>query len=90
MHLIEICGRISFWFFQELGVSDFKDEAADRNGSAVGRPFLSVLFACCQVYQRIYRNSDGSAYCGRCPRCGKAVKFMVGDGGTSERQFVVR
>jgi hypothetical protein len=60
-----------------------------ENASLKGRPFLSVLFACCGVYQRIYRNADGSAYSGRCPRCGKPVKFAVGRGGTDERNFVV-
>ena len=54
-----------------------------------GRPFLSVLFACCSVYQRIYRNSEGTAYAGRCPKCGKPVRFVVGEGGMKERQFVV-
>ena len=54
------------------------------------RPWLSVLFACCSVYQRVYKQKDGTAYAGRCPRCGKAVTFRVGTGGTSARQFVVR
>jgi hypothetical protein len=54
------------------------------------RPFLSVQFACCSVYQRIYRDPDGKHYQGRCPRCGKAVKFEVGEGGTSSRTFIVR
>ena len=53
------------------------------------RPFLSVTFACCSVYQRIYRNAEGTAYVGRCPKCGKAVKFRVGDSGTDARQFIV-
>ena len=60
------------------------------NRSAPGRPYLSVQFACCSVYQRIYRDPDGRAYRGRCPRCGKSVEFAVGDGGTNSRFFVVR
>jgi hypothetical protein len=54
-----------------------------------GRPFLSVLFACCSVYQRVYRNADATAYVGRCPRCGKSVRFEIGPGGSDSRQFVV-
>jgi hypothetical protein len=55
-----------------------------------GRPFLSVQFACCSVYQRIYRDPDGKHYRGRCPRCGKSVTFAVGNGGTDSRFFIVR
>lgn len=54
------------------------------------RPFLSVHFACCGVYCRIYRNSDANAYAGRCPRCGKSVRFLVGQDGTDQRFFVVK
>jgi hypothetical protein len=59
------------------------------NPSAKNRPFISVLFACCQVYVRIYRSPDGASYNGRCPRCGKPVKFAIGEGGTDCRSFVV-
>jgi hypothetical protein len=52
------------------------------------RPYLSVLFACCNVYQRIYRSPDGATYQGRCPRCAKTVRFAVGEGGTSARTFI--
>jgi hypothetical protein len=51
--------------------------------------YLSVRFACCGAYQRIYRARDGSCYRGRCPRCGKPVRFPIGPGGTSHRFFVV-
>jgi hypothetical protein len=54
------------------------------------RPFLSVHFACCGAYQRVYRAADGGNYEGRCPRCGRPVKFVVGEGGTSARAFVAR
>ena len=53
------------------------------------RPFVSVLFRCCNVYQRIYRSADGSKYEGRCPKCARSIRFLVGEGGTSERFFVV-
>ena len=52
------------------------------------RPWLSVLFRCCQVYQRVYRHRDGTRYEGRCPRCGAMVRFKVGHGGTGSRQFI--
>jgi hypothetical protein len=73
---------------------DYKIEIANvshsrHDAASSPRPFLSVRFACCGVYQRIYRSADGSSYQGRCPRCGKPVKFVVGDGGTDARQFVV-
>ena len=63
-----------------------------REGSAAAgaRPFVSVHFACCNVYLRIYRSADGKHYRGRCPRCGVPVNFVVGEGGTEARTFVVR
>lgn len=60
-----------------------------ENASGTAKPFLSVLFACCQVYQRIYRNPEATAYVGRCPKCGKSVRFVVGADGTEARNFVV-
>jgi hypothetical protein len=54
-----------------------------------GRPFLAVLFKCCNAYARVYRDESGDAYRGRCPKCGKPVHFPVGPGGTDQREFVV-
>ena len=68
---------------------DITDVPRTEPGNLVARPFLQVQFACCNVYQRVYRNADGSAYTGRCPRCGKSVRFQVGEGGTDSRHFVV-
>jgi len=71
---------------------DYKLDIASlkKSGDDEGqRPYLSILFACCNVYQRIYRNAEGTAYLGRCPRCGNPVKFGIGPDGTTERSFVV-
>jgi hypothetical protein len=64
------------------------NESAGGTSSA-GRPFLRVQFACCNTYQRIYRSADEKSYQGRCPRCGKPVRFLIGAGGTDSREFIV-
>lgn len=64
-----------------------KPQAADA--APARRPFISVQFNCCKVYQRVYRSDDGERYEGRCPKCGRTVRFRVGAGGTDARAFVV-
>lgn len=78
--------------------SDPRDYKLDIQGvggapqafAASPRPFLSVHFACCGIYQRVYRDPDGKSYRGRCPKCGTPVRFAVGEGGTTARSFIVR
>jgi hypothetical protein len=72
----------------KLDISSLDGGSCDavRNSA---RPFVSVLFRCCNVYQRIYRSADGTRYEGRCPKCARSIRFLVGEGGTSERFFVV-
>ena len=53
------------------------------------RKFLGIKFLCCGIYDRVYVNRDGTAYEGRCPRCMKSVKLMIGEGGTDQRFFEV-
>lgn len=65
-------------------------DSAAATGDFTGRPYLSVLFNCCGVYQRVYRNPDATAYVGRCPRCCRPVRFPVAAGGTSARFFVAK
>lgn len=72
----------------KLDLSDASAGAPSPGASPQARPYLSVLFACCNVYQRIYRSPDGNTYQGRCPRCAKTVRFAVGEGGTSARTFI--
>ena len=50
-----------------------------------GRPFLGVIFKCCHVYARVYRNEGGTAYEGRCPRCLRSLVVRIDRGGSHQR-----
>ena len=73
----------------KLDLSTGPAQPESAAAQTAGKPFLSVHFACCGVYTRIYRNPADSEYHGRCPKCGKSVRFVVGAGGTTARTFVV-
>jgi len=60
---------------------------SDSNSPAE-RPFLGIYFRCCKVYSRIYKNKQGTAYQGHCPKCFRKVNIKVGDQGTSNRFFI--
>jgi len=54
------------------------------------KKFLGIHFECCNVYRRIYLNKDLNAYEGRCPKCQRSVKVLVGPNGTDQRFFSAR
>lgn len=62
---------------------------ATQNPANAARPFLGVHFAACRVYGRLYLNHAGTAYVGRCPRCGAFVQVPPAAGGTPQRFFTV-
>lgn len=59
-----------------------------ESSAFVGRPWVGIQFNCCGAYTRIYRNADGTAYRGSCPRCCRPVTLQVGSEGTDARFFV--
>ncbi len=59
----------------------------DSHRTGRGRKFVGVHFVCCDVYVRIYVNRTETAYEGRCPCCGRAVRLRIGPGGTDARLF---
>ncbi|MEK6676852.1 MAG: hypothetical protein AABZ47_14505 [Planctomycetota bacterium] len=73
-------------YFVDIG---YGPSADDANPSANGtpRPWVGIQFHCCGVYHRIYRDSKGTSYSGRCPKCLRPVTLRIGPNGTSSRFF---
>ena len=60
-----------------------------EGGTTPGRrPHLGIHFRCCNVYGYIYKNRDGTAYTGRCPRCGKPLKVRISNDGNGTNQRI--
>ncbi len=60
---------------------------APTPGSGSGRPFLGIHFVNCGTYGRIYKNKEGNAYVGHCPKCMHALRVRIGPEGTGTRFF---
>jgi hypothetical protein len=72
---------------QHLDLTDDPFDGDRRDNLPAGRRFVGVHFTCCDVYTRVYVNSDQTAYEGRCPKCAKKVRLVIGPGGTDARFF---
>jgi hypothetical protein len=74
-----------------LDIYDEQPESGDvADGTGRGRPYVSILFECCNVYARVYRNLGEQCYRGRCPKCLRTVQLRVGPDGTTSRVFRAR
>lgn len=56
-------------------------------GAARDRFWVSVMFRCCHVYQRVYFRPGATTAEGRCPRCLQPVCFEIREDGTDGRFF---
>lgn len=75
-------------YFVDIDGLESGDEVTGLTPSLRDRPWVGIRFECCGAYARIYRNADGTAYRGTCPRCGTPVSLRVGAGGTDARFFL--
>ncbi len=58
------------------------------NHRQTDRKFLGVHYVNCRAYGRLYLDRAGTAYVGRCPRCGAIVRARVGENGIDCRFFL--
>lgn len=77
-------------YILELSGAAAQDALAGQPQPAAGpspRKWIGVHFKCCDVYSRIWRNHDGTAYSGHCPRCSRKIQATIGPDGVSARFF---
>lgn len=52
------------------------------------KPFLGVMFECCGVYDRVYREKNTQEYQGRCPKCLRKFKVQVDEQRGTATKFI--
>lgn len=60
----------------------------ERTGGGQRRPHLGIHFRCCHVYGYIYKNKDGSAYVGCCPKCARPLRVKISKDGSGSGQRI--
>ncbi|WP_417745025.1 hypothetical protein [Rosistilla oblonga] len=73
---------------EQLDLTSDPNGSAGRRGDSKAKPFLGVVFSCCNIYVRAYRDRKGGAfYEGRCPQCFAKIRFVEGNGGRRDTFF---
>ncbi len=73
-------------YILDLGSNNQPDASSEKT-DAKGRAYISVLFECCGVYSRIYKNREATAYDGWCPKCARKLNIKIGENGVNCRFF---
>lgn len=58
------------------------------NDDVFQRRYISVYWKCCHSFSRVYKNREGTAYAGCCPRCRSSLSVPIGEEGTTRRTFI--
>lgn len=59
-----------------------------ENKPRTRRAHLGIHFRCCNAYGYVYKNKDGPAYVGGCPKCGRQLRVKISrDGNGSEQRI---
>jgi len=82
-YIVEIGGKVVAGSHSAESGSAGGDDAGNSNS----RPYIHVMFECCGVYQRIYRNKSATAYEGYGRRGARPLRIKISPGGTSTRFF---
>lgn len=66
---------------------DNQEDEEETESNTRENKYLGIMYNCCGIYGRIYKNKEGTAYIGRCPKCMRSIRVAVGSGGTEQRFF---
>ena len=61
---------------------EIMNKSAERD---TARPFVGIIYDCCDTYGRLYLNRTSTAFEGHCPRCYRKVTVAAAENGSEDR-----